>query len=155
MSPQPDFWKANWQDILGTIPALTKDFQQVPGRAWFPFDIADEVMAAIGVNRLGGRFSHFGQYGGIHEGNPMVLFSSVIRELSKLRTADLHLIEARGSEMGLTDQLHEKGRKQCGAVPPHFRRTTALGSRLHAEKCGRCNRQGTRGCDRVRPPIYR
>jgi N-ethylmaleimide reductase len=66
-------------------------------RARFLFDIVDEVTAAIGVNRLGVRLSHFGQYGGIHDSNPMELFSFVIRELSKLRSAYLHLIEARGS----------------------------------------------------------
>jgi N-ethylmaleimide reductase len=31
----------------------------------------------------------------------------VIKELSKLRVAYLHLTEARGSEMGLTDERHE------------------------------------------------
>jgi N-ethylmaleimide reductase len=31
----------------------------------------------------------------------------VIREIDKHRVAYLHLIEAKGSEMGLTDELHE------------------------------------------------
>jgi len=38
----------------------------------------------------------FCQYGGIHDSNPMELFSFVIRELSKRRIAYLHLIEAPG-----------------------------------------------------------
>ena len=38
---------------------------------------------------------------------PLELFSFVITELSRRRIAYLHLIEARGSEIGLTDELHE------------------------------------------------
>ena len=76
-------------------------------RARFLLEIVDEVSAAIGADRLGVRLSPFGQYGGIHDSNPKELFSFVIKELSKRRIAYLHLIEARGSEMGLTDELHE------------------------------------------------
>jgi N-ethylmaleimide reductase len=157
--------------VLPTIPALTKDFQQVPAetprplethelsaiirafrqaalnaieagfdgvelqganshlieqfledgtnrrtdayggskenRARFLLEIAGEVTAAIGAGRLGVRLSPFGQYGGIHDSDPLELFSFVVRELSKCGIAYLHLIEARGSEMGLTDELHE------------------------------------------------
>ena len=76
-------------------------------RARFLLEIVDEVSAAIGADRLGVRLSPFGQYGGIHDSNPMELFSFVIRELSKRNIAYLHLIEARGSEIGLTDELHQ------------------------------------------------
>jgi len=76
-------------------------------RIRFLLDIVDAVSTAIGVDRLGVRLSPFGQYGGIHDSNPEQLFSSVIKALSKRRIAYLHLIEARGSEMGLTDALHE------------------------------------------------
>lgn len=76
-------------------------------RIRFLLDIVDAVSTAIGVDRLGVRLSPFGQYGGIHDSNPGQLFSSVIKALSKRRIAYLHLIEARGSEMGLTDVLHE------------------------------------------------
>jgi N-ethylmaleimide reductase len=70
-------------------------------------DIVAEVSAAIGAERLGVRLSPFGQYGSIHNSRPRELFSFVIKELNKLHLAYLHLIEARGSEMGLTDKLHE------------------------------------------------
>jgi N-ethylmaleimide reductase len=70
-------------------------------------DIVDEVTAAIGPDRVGVRLSPFGQYGGIHDSNPLELFTFVIQELDKRRIAYLHLIEAKGSEMGLTDELHE------------------------------------------------
>jgi N-ethylmaleimide reductase len=70
-------------------------------------DIVDQVNAAIGADRVGVRLSPFGQYGGIRDSNPLELFTFVIEELGKRRIAYLHLIEAKGSEMGLTDVLHE------------------------------------------------
>ena len=170
--------------ILPTIPALTKDFQQVPAekprpletaeiaviigrfrqaalnaidagfdgvelqganshlikqfledgtnqrldayggskenRARFLFEIVDQVAAAIGAGRLGVRLSPFGQYGGIHDSNPVELFNFVIGELSKRRIAYLHLIEARGSEIGLTDELHDNAPNNAALFRPVF-----------------------------------
>jgi N-ethylmaleimide reductase len=157
--------------ILGNIPALTRDFQQVPAetpraleaseipaivgafrqaalnaieagfdgvelqganshlieqfledgtntradnyggsqenRCRFLLEIVGEVSAAIGADRLGVRLSPFGQYGGIHDSRAKELFTFVIKELDERHLAYLHLIEARGSEIGLTDELHE------------------------------------------------
>jgi N-ethylmaleimide reductase len=76
-------------------------------RASFLLDVVKELSNEIGADRLGVRLSPFGQYGGIRDSKPRELFSFVIRELSKRHIAYLHLIEARGSEMGLTDELHE------------------------------------------------
>jgi N-ethylmaleimide reductase len=76
-------------------------------RIRFLLDIVEQVTAAIGPDRVGVRLSPFGQYGGIRDSNPLELFTFVIRELDKRRIAYLHLIEAKGSEMGLTDELHE------------------------------------------------
>ena len=76
-------------------------------RCRFLMEIVAEITTAIGANRLGVRLSPFGQYGGIHDSNPKDLVSFVIEKLSKCHRAYLHLIEARGSEMGLTDELHE------------------------------------------------
>ena len=76
-------------------------------RARFLLEIVAEVSAAIGADQLGVRLSPFGQYGGIHDSAPRDLFSFVIKELSERHLAYLHLIEARGSEIGLTDELHE------------------------------------------------
>jgi len=70
-------------------------------------DIVDEVTAAIGPDRVGVRLSPFGQYGGIRDSNPLELFTFVIQELESRRISYLHLIEAKGSEMGLTDELNE------------------------------------------------
>jgi N-ethylmaleimide reductase len=76
-------------------------------RARFLLDVVEEVGAAIGKDRLGVRLSPVGQYGGIHDINPLELFTFVIKELNRRGIAYLHLIEARGSEIGLTDELHE------------------------------------------------
>ena len=76
-------------------------------RIQFLLEIVQEVTAAIGPDRVGVRLSPFGQYGGIRDSNPLELFTFVIQELDKRRIAYLHLIEAKGSEMGLTDELHE------------------------------------------------
>jgi N-ethylmaleimide reductase len=75
-------------------------------RARFLLDIVYELCGTIGADRLGVRLSPFGQYGGIHDSKPRELFNYVIRELSIRDIAYLHLVEARGSEMGLTDELH-------------------------------------------------
>ena len=76
-------------------------------RVRFLLEIVEAVTAAIGPDRTGVRLSPFGQYGGIRDSNPLELFTFVIGELNKSRIAYLHLIEAKGSEMGLTDELHE------------------------------------------------
>jgi N-ethylmaleimide reductase len=76
-------------------------------RACFLFETVEAVSSVIGSDRLGVRLSPFGQYGGIHDSNPRQLFNFVIKELSQRGLAYLHLIEARGSEIGLTDELHE------------------------------------------------
>jgi N-ethylmaleimide reductase len=89
-------------------------------RARFLLEIVDEVTAAIGAGRLGVRLSPFGQYGGIHDSNPFELFGFVIKELNTRRIAYLHLIEARGSEIGLTDELHENARNNAALFRPMF-----------------------------------
>jgi N-ethylmaleimide reductase len=76
-------------------------------RVRFLLDIVEQVTSAIGPDRVGVRLSPFGQYGGIRDTNPLELFTFVIQELDKRRISYLHLIEAKGSEMGLTDELHE------------------------------------------------
>ena len=60
-------------------------------RVRFLLEIVDQVSAAIGADRLGVRLSPFGQYGGIHDSNPMQLFSLAITELSKRNIAYLHV----------------------------------------------------------------
>jgi N-ethylmaleimide reductase len=89
-------------------------------RVRFLLEIVDEVGSAIGKDRLAVRLSPFGQYGGIHDSNPRELFTFVIRELSKRRLAYLHVIEGRGSEMGLTDELHKTALNNAELFRPAF-----------------------------------
>lgn len=78
----------------------------VDARARFLLEIVDATAAAIGVDRLGVRLSPFGRYGGIHDSDPLTLHTFVIEELSRRGIGYLHLIEARGSELGLSDDLN-------------------------------------------------
>jgi N-ethylmaleimide reductase len=91
----------------GTNLRTDKYGGSMENRARFLFEIVEQVRAAIGADRLGVRLSPYGQYGGIHESNPLQLFIFVIKALSKYQIAYLHLIEGRGSEIGLADSLHE------------------------------------------------
>ena len=78
----------------------------IAGRARFLLDVVDSTIAAIGTDRLGVRLSPYGQYGGIFDSDPIALFQYVLGELSARNIAYLHLVEARGSEIGITDELH-------------------------------------------------
>jgi N-ethylmaleimide reductase len=89
-------------------------------RARFLLEIVEEVGAAIGNDRLGVRLSPFGQYGGIRDSNPLELFTYVITELGRRRIAYLHVIEGRGSEMGLTDELHPNAVNNAALFRPAF-----------------------------------
>jgi N-ethylmaleimide reductase len=89
-------------------------------RARFLFEIVEEVASAIGKDRLGVRLSPFGQYGGIHDSHPLELFIFVITELSNRRIAYLHVIEGRGSEIGLTDELHPNALNNAELFRPLF-----------------------------------
>ncbi len=80
----------------------------IENRARFLLEIVEQAAAAIGADRLGVRLSPYGQYGGIHDSNPLQLFTFVIRALDSFQLAYIHLIEGRGSEIGLTDSLHEE-----------------------------------------------
>jgi N-ethylmaleimide reductase len=89
-------------------------------RARFLLEIVEEVGIAIGNDRLGVRLSPFGQYGGIRDSNPLELFTYVITELGRRRIAYLHVIEGRGSEMGLTDELHPNAVNNAALFRPAF-----------------------------------
>lgn len=84
-------------------------------------EIIECVSTIIGSSRLGVRLSPFGQYGGIRDSNPMRLFTSVVDELSGRDLAYLHLIEGRGSEIGLGDALHEDALNNAQLFRPHFK----------------------------------
>jgi N-ethylmaleimide reductase len=79
---------------------------RLENRTRFLLEIVEQVCAAINPHPIGVRLSPFGQYGGIHDSQPLELFNYVIELLSRRRISYLHLIEGRGSEIGLTDDLH-------------------------------------------------
>jgi N-ethylmaleimide reductase len=92
----------------------------IKNRMRFLIEIMESVSAAIGVGRVGVRLSPFGQYGGIRDSNPMELFTTTVQELSGRGLAYLHLIEGRGSEIGLGDILHEDAVNNAKLFRPHF-----------------------------------
>jgi N-ethylmaleimide reductase len=53
------------------------------------------------------RLSPFGRAGGSHDSDPAALYAHVIASISRRRNAYLHLIEARASGVGRSDQLPE------------------------------------------------
>lgn len=79
----------------------------VERRARFLLEIVDQISSAIKPGLLGVRLSPFGQYGGIHDTCPLELFTFVIEALNRRGIDYLHLIEGRGSEIGLADDLHD------------------------------------------------
>ena len=89
-------------------------------RMRFLLEITEGVSACIGPERLGVRLSPFGQYGGICDSNPMRLFTSVVEELNGRKLAYLHLIEGRGSEIGLGDALHADALNNARLFRPYF-----------------------------------
>jgi N-ethylmaleimide reductase len=90
-------------------------------RIRFLLEVVDHVSAAIGANRLGVRLSPFGQYGGIHDSNPLHLYGVAINALDEREIAYLHLIEGRGSEIGLADGLHEEALNNAQLFRCNFR----------------------------------
>jgi len=79
----------------------------IANRVRFLLEIVDQIAAVVKPHILGVRLSPFGEYGGIHDSRPLELFTQLIASLSRRRISYLHLIEGRGSEIGLTDDLHE------------------------------------------------
>jgi N-ethylmaleimide reductase len=93
----------------------------VANRMRLLLEITEGVTASVGSDRLGVRLSPFGQYGGIYDSSPMELFTSIIEELNVRKLAYLHLIEGRGSEIGLSDALREDALNNARLFRPHFR----------------------------------
>jgi N-ethylmaleimide reductase len=92
----------------------------IANRARFLLDVVDSAISAIGANRLGVRLSPYGQYGGILDSDPIALFTHVLRELSSRNVAYVHLIEARGSQIGITDELHANAPDNAQLFRPAF-----------------------------------
>ena len=89
----------------------------IANRARFLLEIVDSIIEVVGADRLGVRLSPYGRYGGISDSDPIALFTHVLRELSSQKIAYLHLIEARASEIGITDELHANAPDNAAIVP--------------------------------------
>jgi N-ethylmaleimide reductase len=90
-------------------------------RIRFLLEVVDKVSAAVGKDRLGVRLSPFGRYGGIHDSNPLHLYRIAIEALDSREIAYLHLIEGRGSEIGLADALNEEALNNARLFRSDFR----------------------------------
>jgi N-ethylmaleimide reductase len=92
----------------------------IESRARFLLDVVDAIAASVGRERLGVRLSPFGHYAGICDGAPLELFTFVIDQLNARKLAYLHLIEARGSELGLSDEIHEDAPDNAALFRPNI-----------------------------------
>jgi N-ethylmaleimide reductase len=68
-------------------------------------EVVSAVRNSIGAEHLGVRLSPLGTASGMHDNDPIALYTFVISALSKLGIAYLHMIEARASGLGRTDVL--------------------------------------------------
>ncbi len=93
----------------------------ITNRMRFLVEVVERVTATIGEQRVGVRLSPFGQYGGIRDSDPTRLFTSIVDWLDGRDLAYLHLIEGRGSEIGLGDALNENALDNVRLFRPHFR----------------------------------
>lgn len=90
-------------------------------RIRFLLEVVDKASAAVGKDRLGVRLSPFGRYGGIRDSNPLHLYRIAIEALNNREIAYLHLIEGRGSEIGLADALNEEALNNARLFRSDFR----------------------------------
>jgi NADPH2 dehydrogenase len=67
----------------------------VENRSRFINDVLNAVVDAIGSDRVGFRLSPWSTFQGMKMGNPIPQFSNVIKTISHLNLAYLHLLEAR------------------------------------------------------------
>jgi N-ethylmaleimide reductase len=95
----------------------------IENRCRFLMEILDQVGTAIKGKAVGVRLSPFGKYGGIRDSRPLELFTHVIESLDQRHVTYLHLIEGRGSEIGLADELHDGALNNAQLFRSAFKRT--------------------------------
>ncbi|WYZ35895.1 hypothetical protein EsH8_X_000542 [Colletotrichum jinshuiense] len=78
----------------------------VENRARFVIEVASAVVAAVGADKVGIRFSPWSTFQGMRMTNPIPQFTHVARELKKLRLAYLHLVEGRVDGNADTESLN-------------------------------------------------
>jgi N-ethylmaleimide reductase len=70
----------------------------IENRARLLFEVFEAAREVFGSDRVGIRLSPFGTFNDMSDSNPVALFSYVIRLLTGVRPAYVHLIEARADE---------------------------------------------------------
>lgn len=66
-------------------------------------EVVEAVAGVFGSDRVGVRLSPYGTYNDMRDSDPSTLFSTVLRLLSPLGLAYVHLIEPRSTAAGVTD----------------------------------------------------
>lgn len=69
----------------------------VPNRSRFALEVAKAVVAAVGADRTGIRFSPFSSFQGMKMSDPIPQFSHLITNIKELKLAYLHVVESRVS----------------------------------------------------------
>ncbi len=65
----------------------------IPSRMRFALEVVGAVVAVWGPGRVGFRISPRGVFNGMHESDPLALYSQLVRALNEIPLAYLHLIE--------------------------------------------------------------
>jgi N-ethylmaleimide reductase len=92
----------------------------IANRSRFLLEVVEAISGEIGADRLGVRLAPHNNFAGISESNPKELFGFVIRKLSERRIAYLHLIEARASEIGLSEGINADAVNNARLFRPIF-----------------------------------
>ncbi|OAK96299.1 FMN-linked oxidoreductase [Phaeosphaeriaceae sp. SRC1lsM3a] len=72
-------------------------------RSRFAVEVTQAVVAAVGAERTGVRFSPWSSYQGMRMENPIPQFTDLIRKLDTLNIAYLHLVEGRVSGSSIVE----------------------------------------------------
>jgi NADPH2 dehydrogenase len=86
------------QFIQDTVNKRTDSYGgSIENRSRFVVEVAEAIVKAVGAERVGIRLSPFSIYQGMKMDGPKIIpqFSDVVKKLSKLQLAYLHLIESR------------------------------------------------------------
>ncbi|GKT40288.1 chanoclavine-I aldehyde reductase fgaOx3 [Colletotrichum spaethianum] len=81
----------------------------IENRARFVIETASAVVAAVGADRVGIRFSPWSTFQGMRMTDPIPQFTHVARELKKLKLAYLHVVEGRvdgNADADSADSIH-------------------------------------------------
>jgi N-ethylmaleimide reductase len=79
----------------------------IENRARLLLEVVDAAISVWGKGRVGVRLSPYGTFSGMHDSDPVKLFTYVLEQLSKRGIAYAHLIEPRATSAGGSDAINE------------------------------------------------